>query len=234
MGGPSVREGANLIIEKNLFHVGATEMRVELDKKSLFALASDTRLEILRSLQPMRRTVSQLSESLNIDKAAVFRHLKKMEEGGLVKRYEDHGFVYYGLSWKARDLLSPSENTRIVVLLSASWILTIITAFFLVAALTTGPSELIFGSDSYGPRDGGTIPSEYANMSADGESPVYEHFVESVTEDPVAWAIWGIPLACCAILAGVFAARSYGSMRKPRQPSNTREDLPSNPDSGED
>ena len=52
-------------------------MRVELDKKSLFALASDTRLDILRSLQPMRRTVSQLAEALQylIDEKNVFNNV---------------------------------------------------------------------------------------------------------------------------------------------------------------
>jgi len=115
--------------------VGRGKLRVELDKKSIMALASDTRLEILKSLLPMRRTVSQLSEALDIDKAAVHRHLKKMEDGGLVKRDEDHGFVYYGLTWKARDLLSPNENTRIVILLSASWILGLVVALFVAAGL---------------------------------------------------------------------------------------------------
>lgn len=110
-------------------------MRVELDKKSLFALASDTRLEILKALQPMRRTVSQLSEALDIDKAAVHRHLKKMEEGGLVVRQEDHGFVYYGLSWKARDLMSPNENTKIVILISSVFVFSILAAFFLIVGL---------------------------------------------------------------------------------------------------
>lgn len=90
------------------------ELRVELDKKALFALASDTRMDILKTLQPNRRTVSQLAEIVGVDKAAVHRHLKKLEEGGFVKREEDHGFVYYGLSWKARDILSPNENTKIV------------------------------------------------------------------------------------------------------------------------
>jgi len=113
------------------FRLGADQMKVELDKKSLFALASDTRLELLHSLQPMRRTVSQLAESMNIDKAAVFRHLKKMEDGGLVKRFEDHGFVYYGLSWKARDLLSPNENTKIIILLSSSWVILIAVVLLL-------------------------------------------------------------------------------------------------------
>jgi DNA-binding transcriptional ArsR family regulator len=233
MGDSSLREGANLIIEKNLFHIGATEMRVELDKKSLFALASDTRLEILRSLQPMRRTVSQLSESLNIDKAAVFRHLKKMEEGGLVKRYEEHGFVYYGLSWKARDLLSPSENTRIVVLLSASWILTIITAFFLVAALTTGPSELLFGTDEGDTKGGGTIPAE-DNYTMDYGSPTYEHLVESVTDDPIAWAIWGIPTVCIAIVAISFYAYGFRSLRRPKQRFTAKSENPAQLDPGDD
>lgn len=110
-------------------------MRVELDKKSIFALASDTRIEILKSLKPMRRTVSQLSEELNIDKGAIHRHLKKMEEGGLVKRHEDHGFVYYGLTWMARDLIVPNENTRVVVVLSATWLLSLAFAFLVVAGI---------------------------------------------------------------------------------------------------
>ena len=124
---------------------GADPMRVELDKKSIFALASDTRMEILKTLQPMRRTVTQLSEALNIDKGAVHRHLKKMEEGGLVKRYEDHGFVYYGLTWKARDLVVPNESTRIVIVLSAVWILSLAIVFFVSAGLLAegGDDDLI-------------------------------------------------------------------------------------------
>ena len=121
--------------------LGAREMRIELDKKSLFALASDTRLEMLKALQPMRRTVSQLSEELGIDKGAIHRHLKKMEEGGLVKRHEDHGFVYYGLTWKARDLMSPNENTRIVIVMSTMWIFTVFAALLLAAGLMSNWSD---------------------------------------------------------------------------------------------
>jgi DNA-binding transcriptional ArsR family regulator len=137
-------------------------MRVELDKKSIFALASDTRLEILKSLQPMRRTVSQLSEELNIDKAAVHRHLKKMEEGGLVKRLEDHGFVYYGLTWKARDLIVPNENTRIVIVLSSIWILSLVAALFIAAGLMSeGGNDTLSGllPDFDGSGNEGTVDS---------------------------------------------------------------------------
>ena len=115
-------------------------MRVELDKKALFALASDTRLEILKTLNPMRRTITQLAEALEIDKAAVFRHIKKLEEGEFVKRYEDHGFIYYGLTWKARDILDPKENTKIVILISCAYILLLASVIVLALVLGTGSS----------------------------------------------------------------------------------------------
>lgn len=119
--------------------LGESKLRVELDRKALFALASDTRLEILKALVSERRTVSQLAETLGVDKAAVYRHLKKLEEGDFVKREDDHGFVYYRLSWKARDIISPGENTRIIVLISSSIVLMVIAAFLLIG-LTTGSS----------------------------------------------------------------------------------------------
>ena len=118
--------------------LGEKKLRVELDKKALFALASDTRLEILKALQSERRTVSQLAETLGVDKAAVYRHLKKLEEGDFVKREDDHGFVYYRLSWKARDIISPGENTRIIVLISASVALLMVAALILFAMSSSG------------------------------------------------------------------------------------------------
>jgi len=165
------------MFHETLFSLRGTDMRVELDKKSLFALASDTRLDILRSLQPMRRTVSQLSESLDIDKAAVHRHLKKMEEGGLVKRFEDHGFVYYGLSWKARDLLSPNENTRIIILLSASWILCLAVVFLVVLGTT----------------DNGTVLSPAESRSPTGSDQSYWQAKETILGQSPSWLLWAVP-----------------------------------------
>ncbi len=116
-----------------------TPMRVTLDKKALLALASDTRLRIMRNLEPMRRTVTQVAEALDIDKAGVHRHLRKLVEGDLVKRYDDHGFVYYGLSWKGRDILNPTENTKIVILLGLSAVLLLGAVLVTFAALTPIP-----------------------------------------------------------------------------------------------
>lgn len=186
-------------------------MRVELDKKSLFALASDTRLEMLKSLQPKRRTVSQLSEELGIDKSAIHRHLKKMEEGGLVKRYEDHGFVYYGLTWKARDLIAPNEHTRIVIVLSAMWIFSLVAVFFLVAGVflqTSGDSGL------------GLLP----------RSDSYDELRQEAGDDSLAGQLsWVVPPAAFASAALVLFIVAYKLVRKPFQGSpekSTGLDLP--------
>ena len=177
---------------------GAGHMRVELDKKSLFALASDTRLEILKALQPMRRTVSQLSEVVNVDKAAVYRHLKKMEDGGLVKRYEEHGFVYYGLSWKAKDLIAPNESTRIVILLSATWLLLLCAAVFLSAGLMAeeGNNYLY-----------GFLPTKEATYDQGGFP----------TDGGSSWLSWVLPSVAFSLAAAVAAYLVVLRIRKPFQ-----------------
>ncbi len=188
------------MFEDSILSIEEDELRVELDKKSLFALASDTRVEILRALQPMRRTVSQLSETLNIDKAAVHRHLKKMEEGGLVQRFEDHGFVYYGLSWKARDLLMPNENTKIVVLLSATWILVGLIGFLLVMAFVA------------------TSTGQYGEKQASPAQPDFEQ--ELISGGHSGFTLLGWTLLFClgavAAIAGVVGLRKFA---RPRQSS---------------
>ncbi len=187
------------MMQDSILDSGRSRMRVELDKKSLMALASDTRLEILRSLQPMRRTVSQLSEELSMDKAGVHRHLKKLEEGGLVKRHEDHGFVYYGLTWKSRDLLSPNENTKIVILLSAFWILGLVLALYIAAAIMYSS-----GNDSLS----GLLPMDESSEYASNRSGSAEEGASTVMMTPF------ILLGAAMI---VLVAVLYRQTRKPRQ-----------------
>ncbi|MDD1771397.1 MAG: winged helix-turn-helix domain-containing protein [Methanomassiliicoccales archaeon] len=118
----------------------ADRMKVELDRVALFALASDTRLELLRALQNDRKTLAQLTEKLNVDKAAVHRHLKKLEEGGLVSKEDDHGFIYYSLTWKAKNLVSPGERTHVVVLLASALAITAIVVVLMAYVMMTGIS----------------------------------------------------------------------------------------------
>jgi DNA-binding transcriptional ArsR family regulator len=147
-------------------------MKVELDKRSLFALASDTRLEMLKALQTNRRTVSQLAELLDIDKAAIYRHLKKLEEGDFVVRTEDHGFVYYALTWRSRDILNPNDKTKIVILISSALVCVLAMVVIIFMAGTPSPSTQFMestGSEDRGPTtvDGSSSevpPSEEAGL----------------------------------------------------------------------
>ncbi len=196
--------------------LGESPMRVELDKKALFALASDTRLEILRALQPMRRTVTQLAESLEVDKAAVHRHLQKLIEGDLVKRYEDHGFVYYGLSWKARDLLAPNENTKVIVHLATFFwaIMGVIAA----AALAIGSRVL---SSYYLYTEGRTSGTDTmtAGPSSGPEAP--GGFFPQITSSTS--PIWPILAVVLAIAAAVLLFLTWRAYRGPRQKAGAGE-----------
>ncbi len=188
-------------------------MRVELDKSSIFALASDTRLEILKALKPMRRTLSQLSEQLSIDKAAVHRHLKKMEEGGLVKRFEDHGFVYYGLTWMARDLLVPNESTRIVIVLSVTWLLSLLLVFVTVAGVLSQG-----GNDSL--VDMLPIKGEGGEM--------YDQMAE--VEGSLFY--WLLPAVVLAIIVAVLCVALVRMLRAPFQGSPERSEAAATAESG--
>jgi DNA-binding transcriptional ArsR family regulator len=183
------------------------ELRVELDKKALFALASDTRMDILKSLQPNRRTVSQLAELVGVDKAAVHRHLKKLEDGGFVKREEDHGFVYYGLSWKARDILSPNENTKIVVLITASILL--IGAVILMTAMVHNANPILNGDSSLPtaqPQQGDTSVKTGQDLSQGSSAGTVTDWLASMT-----------PLFVAATISVILVLLAYRKGIRPRQ-----------------
>ncbi len=97
--------------------------KVTLDMSSFKALASDTRLNILKSLDGKKMNLKDISKETELNKATLHEHLNKLSEAGLVKRIErkGHKWVYYKLTWKGEGLLHP-ENTRIVVLFSLTFI----------------------------------------------------------------------------------------------------------------
>jgi len=97
--------------------------KVTLDMGTFKALASDTRLQILRTLDGKKLSLKDISNATNLNKATLHEHLTKLNEAGLVKRKErkGHKWVYYKLSWKGECLLHP-ENTKIVVLFTTTFL----------------------------------------------------------------------------------------------------------------
>ena len=95
--------------------------KVTLDVNTFKALASETRLGILRALDDHKMGLNDLCAAANLHKATLHEHLAKLVEAGLVNKIEREGYkwVYYKLSWQGANLLHP-ENSRIVVMFSVA------------------------------------------------------------------------------------------------------------------
>ena len=102
--------------------------KVTLNKEAFKALASETRLGILKNLDGTKMSLSELCTATNLNKATLHEHLKKLIETGIVKKIQrpGHKWVYYTLSWKGESLLHP-ENTKIVIMFSVA-LITLIAA----------------------------------------------------------------------------------------------------------
>jgi DNA-binding transcriptional ArsR family regulator len=91
---------------------------MDIDRKTLKALAADTRLDILKSLGKRRKMPSELSKELNLATSTVVEHLDKLEEADLIKREETgHKWIYYSLTDKGSALVKPRIPTNFVIIL---------------------------------------------------------------------------------------------------------------------
>lgn len=92
---------------------------MEIDRKTLKALAADTRLDILKSLGRRRKTPSELSKELNLATSTVVEHLNKLEEADLIRREETgHKWIYYNLTDKGSSLVKPKIPMNFVIVIS--------------------------------------------------------------------------------------------------------------------
>lgn len=96
------------------------EPKVTLDQASFRALASETRIAILRALSEHQMTLTELAERLGISKPGVMKHLELLQEAGLVLREDaERKWIYYRLTTKGERILDP-ERTRIALALGFS------------------------------------------------------------------------------------------------------------------
>lgn len=107
--------------------------KVTLDLETFKALASTTRLQVLKTLDERRKTLSEISRDLELNKATVHEHLQVLVATGLVKKLDEgRKWIYYELSWQGQRLLHPQESTTFAVLLGLS-------------VLAAGGSAVLFG-----------------------------------------------------------------------------------------
>ncbi|ADC65099.1 transcriptional regulator, ArsR family [Ferroglobus placidus DSM 10642] len=109
-------------------------VRIALDRKVLFLLSSETRIEILKKLDERRMTLSELSRALNLSKTTVKEHLNKLLEAGLVRRVEEgRKWIYYELTPEGRIILHPEKVPM----------KTILSTLLAVASMLVGVYELL-------------------------------------------------------------------------------------------
>ena len=113
------------------------EETVTLDKSTFKALASETRIAILKSLDQRRKTASEIAGELMATVQGVSEHLSSLQQAGLVERRESgRKWVYYQLTSKGSAVLHPDAK-KFWVLVGLSLIAftlggqTILSQFFL-------------------------------------------------------------------------------------------------------
>ena len=125
-------------------------MSETLDSKTLKALSSDTRQEIIKCLSKRPYTASELSKLMNKHVTTVAEHLETLEKSGLVEKREDgHKWVYYSLSEKGERLFKPQfYSWTVVIVLSLLALLFGIQQFFVTGYRSMAPLADIAASQS--------------------------------------------------------------------------------------
>ena len=95
--------------------------KVQIDRDTIRALGSETRLEILRRLGERQMTESEISRGIGKHVTTVAQHMKVLERRNLVERMERPGrkWIYYRLSSSGKRIVHPSDNGFVFGLLGS-------------------------------------------------------------------------------------------------------------------
>ena len=142
---------------------GGDELPIDVDL--IKVLASDTRRDILRLLGERRRTLTELAEALDLKKATILEHLKKLVEAGLIRRLDEDErlWIYYELTPRGRRLVHPGR-TRFYLIMAGAVVATLLVGALAVVALAN------LGAFSPGP--GGEEQAQKALMDGDARAVV--------------------------------------------------------------
>jgi|Deesub1362A_J573_1020465.scaffolds.fasta_scaffold00137_39 DNA-binding transcriptional ArsR family regulator len=95
---------------------------IKFDTKSFYALSSENRIKILKTLKSKRMTLSELSRELNLSKTCVKEHLDVLIDTGFIKKLDEENrkWVYYELTDKGEKVVKNNIiKIYIVIMFSA-------------------------------------------------------------------------------------------------------------------
>lgn len=167
--------------------------KITLDREVFKALASDTRLDILKALDVRQKTVTELAKELELNKATVFEHLEKLATVGLIQKLEDdRKWVYWQLTWTGKRLLHPEKITLAILLSTSGGALLAGLASLWMWFRSNVPADDLGAKEQAGDTGMRTIAAE-----APPEAPV-----EAAAHDPVLlWVAVGFAVLTVALLA---------------------------------
>ncbi len=94
--------------------------RIVLDDKSFKALSADSRISIMKSLNERRRTLSELSQKLDLGNSTIKEHCDILVNAELIKQMDEgRKWKYYELTQKGKQIISPSlmEEVKVLIVL---------------------------------------------------------------------------------------------------------------------
>ncbi|MDD5147950.1 MAG: winged helix-turn-helix domain-containing protein, partial [Candidatus ainarchaeum sp.] len=93
---------------------------ITLSGNEFRALASETRVELIKLLQQRNHTLSELSQKTSLAAPTVKQHLSVLETAGLVELFDEgRKWKYYSLTRKGKKILSKEEPKNILIVLAA-------------------------------------------------------------------------------------------------------------------
>ncbi len=113
--------------------------KVVLDEAVIKALASDTRIRILKILSRRNKTLSEISRELNLSKPTLLDHLKRLNHCMLIAKIErpESKFVYYTLTQTGKGILDTSGKIKITLLLT-TMLLSLTSSIFEITKYLSG------------------------------------------------------------------------------------------------
>ncbi len=103
---------------------------MEITKSTIKALASDTRLEILKILVRRRKIAADISKQLKMAPSTVNEHMKILEGAGLIKRKDTgHKWIYFEITEQGRNLVQPRSPMQFVLILTLGMMMLLVGGF---------------------------------------------------------------------------------------------------------
>jgi DNA-binding transcriptional ArsR family regulator len=103
--------------------------KITLDRETFKTLASNTRVNILKSLSRRRKMLTEISKEFGMSPSTIKEHLDNLSRADLVIQKDDgHKWKYYELTRKGKNVLNPGEN-KIWIILTLSLLAIVVTAW---------------------------------------------------------------------------------------------------------